>query len=212
MVAAGGGENLEVRPKLRKPRVCVLVRTRAQGANMRFAKRLLMVAGAVAIAGVLSVALVPRAVRAVVATVVQIVPGSSTHLGQNESQLVNLLCTEYTNGCVLVGASGVAASSPYVVPAGNTLVITDYEWYAARQSSGYLACDTIFIQAGGSVYGNFGIALPNYSCTNPLPSGQAYRAEHFTSGVRIPSGGTVVDYYAYGQAGSAGVQGYLVPN
>jgi hypothetical protein len=174
---------------------------------MKFAKRLLMVAGAVAIAGVLSVALVPRAVRAVVATLVQVVPGSTTHVGQNESQMVGLYCVGAT--CYPLNGSGTALASSYVVPAGYTFMITDYEWIDYGSApSGQLVCDYIFMSLNNVNYA----ALPAGSCTIASSDNRAYRADHFTAGVRVASGMTIFDGNASNGYGYSAIQGYLVPN
>ncbi len=173
---------------------------------MKFAKRLLMVAGAVAIAGVLGVALVPRAVHAVVATLVEIVPGSTTHVGQNEGQLVSLECgTVSTPYCAAIDPDGTLASAAYVVPSGYMLIVTDWEW----------------IGNGGSAQGSFTFdSLRNVAGGNFVESGalvtttgtDTYDHEHFATGIRIGSGVTMEDFLGAIGNGVGYVQGYLVPN
>ncbi|MFZ0639521.1 MAG: hypothetical protein WA020_12110 [Candidatus Acidiferrales bacterium] len=173
---------------------------------MKFAKRLLMVAGAVAIAGVLSVALVPRAVHAVVATLVQIVPGTTTHVGQNEGQLVSLECgTYYTSYCNAVDSDGTLASAVYVVPSGYTLIVTDWEWSGnGGAAQGSYTFNSLRNVAGGD------FALSGALVTTAGTS--TYNHEHFATGIRIGSGVTMEDSLAAIGDGFSFVQGYLVPN
>jgi hypothetical protein len=173
---------------------------------MRFAKRLLMVAGAVALAGLFSVMLAPKAVHAVVAALVQIEPGTTTHLGQNESQLVSLICYIGTTNCNELDAMGNVSSSSYVVPAGYTLVVTDYEWnIPSAGSSGSFSCDYLLDLSNKN-------ALLGGTCAIAGTSGFVYGAGHFTSGIRLASGQTVYDSNASNEIGGAFIQGYLVPN
>ena len=103
---------------------------------MKFAKRLLMVAGAVAIAGVLSVAFVPRAVHAVVSTLVTVVNNVPIVNSTSASGPQGII-TEETDGasrqpvqapCNVYGPppfGGVqfGCTAMYSVPAGKRLVI-----------------------------------------------------------------------------------------
>lgn len=103
---------------------------------MKFAKRLLMVAGAVAIAGVLSVAFVPRAVHAVVSTLVTVV-NSVAIVNPAPGGAIQGVVTEETMGasrqpvaaaCNVFGpapSTGVqfGCTAMYSVPAGKRLVI-----------------------------------------------------------------------------------------
>ncbi len=178
---------------------------------MKFAKRLLMVAGAVALSGLLGVALAPRAVHAVVATLVQIVPGTTTHVGQNESQLVALICSSGQSSCVRENPSGAPSVSPFVVPAGYTLVITDYNWVfrpATCPSPGGFCPGDLLLNLNVFAGGYFSMQAFVLS----QPDGSAFALQHFDSGVRVASGVTVTDEAAHSSVGSSTVFGYLVPN
>lgn len=175
---------------------------------MQFAKRLLMIAGAVALSGLFAAMFVPRTVHAIVATLVQIVPGTTTHLGQNESQFVNLFCGVGRDGCLPMDSSGLLTLTNYVVPAGYTFVITDYEWDLFGASGGVQVCDTMEVIVGVSTRP----LLPVQSCTVSTAAGVGHRAEHFTSGLRVASGIPIRDADANAGIGSADIQGYLVPN
>jgi len=152
--------------------------------------------------------LAPKSARAVVAALVQIVPGTTTHMGQNESQLVNLFCGVNLIDCFSLDSSGSLAPTNYVVPAGYTLVITDYEWNLNGAPGQVQACDGLDVIVGVSIAS----LLPVGSCTITTAGGDAYRAEHYTSGIRVVSGAHIRDSNAAAGIGSADIQGYLVPN
>ncbi|MGB7023965.1 MAG: hypothetical protein WBD73_09220 [Candidatus Acidiferrales bacterium] len=175
---------------------------------MRLLKQAMAVLGTVIAIAVLVAVLAPQSARAVVAALVQIVPGTTTHLGQNESQLVALFCGVNSTACFSMDSSGSIALTNYVVPAGYTLVITDYEWTLFGASGQARACDTIDVIVGVSTRP----LLPVGSCTITTAGGEAYRAEHFTSGIRVASGVPIRDSDAAAGIGSADIQGYLVPN
>jgi hypothetical protein len=144
----------------------------------------------------------------VVATLVQIVPGSTTHVGQNESQLVSLFCGVGSSSCLPMDSSGLISLTPYVVPAGYTLVITDYEWDIFGAPAQVKACDEIDVVVGVSTRP----LQPIGSCAVTTAGGEAYRGEHYTSGLRVASGIPIHDSDAAAGIGSADIQGYLVPN
>jgi hypothetical protein len=175
---------------------------------MRLLKQTMAVLGTVTTIALLIAVLAPRSARAVVAALVQIVPGTTTHMGQNESQLVNLFCGINLTDCFSLDSSGSLASTNYVVPVGYTLVITDYEWNLNGAPGQEQACDVLNVIVGGSI----GSLLPVGSCTTTTVGGDAYRAEHFTSGIRVVSGAHIRDINAAAGIGSADIQGYLVPN
>jgi hypothetical protein len=179
---------------------------------MKFAQRLLMAAGAVAIAAILSVALAPRAVHAVVATLVQIVPGSTTHVGQNEGQLVALTCSQGQGYCLRQSPSGGFLSlSPFAVPAGYTLIVTDYNWVynsSTCPTPGGLCPGDQLENLSATIGGYFAMVEYVVSQSN----GGAVGHQHFTSGVAIASGVTVTDSAANSNVGNSTVYGYLVPN
>ncbi len=174
---------------------------------MRFLKQTMAVLGAITTIVVLLAVLAPKSARAVVAALVQIVPGTTTHLGQNESQLVSLFC-DNSIGCFSMDSSGSIALTNYVVPAGYTLVITDYEWRVHGAPGQASACDTIDATVGASTRPLLAVG----SCTITTAGGDGYRAEHFASGIRVASGLPILDNNAASGIGDADIQGYLVPN
>lgn len=70
---------------------------------MRLLKQAWTVFATVVVIALLLAIVSPKAAHAVAAARVQIVPGTTTHVGQNESQLVSLLCNA---SCVAVDPSG----------------------------------------------------------------------------------------------------------
>jgi len=175
--------------------------------NMR--RKVLTALGGIFLAALFLAALAPKATRAVAAALVQIVPGTATHMGQNESRIVSLFCEAGNSFCNAVDASGTMSTSPYVVPAGFTLVITDYEFkYSAASSSdaGQFRCDEFYNVSNVLTF------LPIASCALVDTAGFVYGKEHFTTGIRVGSGVTVADFDAASRLGFAAMQGYLVPN
>jgi hypothetical protein len=171
----------------------------------------------------------PPTAHALVATLVQIVPGASTHVGTTESQLVSLVCNlgaipsggGESGTCEAVDPTGGVSGSSYQVPTGSTLIITDYEWQQTLNLSptssglttpGTYLCDN-FLQFKATSLFPIPIALlPQQSCALADKSGLAYGREHFTTGIRVASGIEVFDNLSALSLGSAALQGYLVPN
>jgi hypothetical protein len=174
---------------------------------MYHVRKLLSTLGGIFVAALLIAALAPKAARGVAAALVQIVPGSTTHLGQNESRMVSLYCISGNSFCNSVDSSGNIASAAYQVPAGFTLIITDYEYKVVLASAaGQYLCDSFLNASTDSVFTN----VP--SCALADSSGIVYGKEHFTTGIRVGSGVTLLDFAAGSHEGSADMQGYLVPN
>lgn len=173
---------------------------------MGLLKQALALLGAVVVLAAIA-ALAPKTARGVVAALVQIVPGTATHIGQNESRMVSLYCSVNNAFCNSVDSSGNIASAAYQVPAGFTLIITDYEYKVVLASTAsQFLCDTFFNISTGMEFLN----VP--SCALADSTGQVYGKEHFTTGVRVGSGVTVADFAAANREGFANLQGYLVPN
>lgn len=95
---------------------------------MNMTRKVLTALGGIFLAALFLAALAPQATRAVAAALVQLVPGTTTHMGQNESRMVSLFCEAGNNFCNAVDSSGTLSTAAYEVPAGFTLVITDYEY------------------------------------------------------------------------------------
>jgi hypothetical protein len=175
--------------------------------KMRLLKEALGVLGALLILAVIAAFVAPKQVRAVAATLVQIVPGNTTHIGQTESRLISLRCLIGNAYCSTLDAEGNLSSTAYVVPAGYTLIVTDYEWEAFGQSPG-LVSDSLFNAAGQELNGS--LAVPTQA--NTTKPYQAYGHEHYTTGFRVGSGVTLLDFQANNSNGGSLVEGYLVPN
>jgi hypothetical protein len=174
---------------------------------MNHVRKLMSTLGGIFLAALLVAALAPKAARGVAAALVQIVPGTTTHIGQNESRMVSLFCDSGNNFCNSVDSSGNVASAAYQVPAGFTLIITDYEYKVLLASAaGQFLCDTFYNVSG--VLNLLNVA----SCAVADTSGLVYGKEHFTTGIRVGSGVTLADSAAGNREGFATMQGYLVPN
>jgi len=88
---------------------------------MKFAKRLLMVAGAVALAGILSVALVPRAARAVVSTLVTVVNTPNVNIANTPVPVTGNVSATVNGTVNVAGMPTVNASISGNVPVVNPL-------------------------------------------------------------------------------------------
>jgi len=172
---------------------------------MRLFKEALGVLGALVVLAVIVAFVAPNRARAVAATLVQIVPGNTTHVGQPESRLVSLECFDGKAFCSEIDAEGNIDQSAYVVPKGYTLIVTDYEWHGSSQNGGLLG-DYLYIPGKGSI--NDSEAEANQEGSDYV----AYGHEHYATGFRVGSGVTLADAGAGSSEGSSFVQGYLVPN
>ncbi len=103
---------------------------------MRFAKRMLMGVGAVALTAMLLNVAAPRAVHALVATLVQVTnttanPVPVVDLSKSAAQNIELVCINTSPyPCFLVPPTGTIDLTPptaWTVPAGVNFVITDVE-------------------------------------------------------------------------------------
>lgn len=162
---------------------------------MTLLKQAMAVLGSVVLVAMAVALVTPKTARAFVATLVQIVPGATTHVGQAESQLVMLICTP--SSCRQLFADGTVGASQYTVPAGRTLVLTDMEWYDGHPTNPNQEFCTI-LAANVSMFS---------SCSLADGEGIAYKDQHFTTGLLIGAGQMP---QISSQEGFA--QGYLVPN
>ena len=174
---------------------------------MRLLKEALGILGALVIVAIILAFVAPNRARAVAATLVQIVPGNTTHVGQAESKLVSLGCAESKAYCFEIDAEGNLSgeSTPYVVPKGYTLIVTDYHWRGFNSQSGTQILEYLYNAANKSSAFNDSEAE---SDENRL----AFVDEHYATGFRVASGVTIADALATTSSGSSFVQGYLVPN
>ncbi|HTQ60604.1 MAG TPA: hypothetical protein VMI32_10295 [Candidatus Solibacter sp.] len=174
---------------------------------MNHVRKMFSTLGGILLAALLIAALAPKAARGVAAALVQIAPGTATHIGQNESRLVSLYCNVGNSFCNSVDSSGNVASAAYQVPAGFTLIITDYEYKTSLSSAAnQFLCDNFQNASNLSYFLN----VPSCALADGL--GDVYGKEHFTTGIRVGSGVTLLDFAAASREGFASMQGYLVPN
>jgi len=177
---------------------------------MRLLKQALAGLGAFVVFAAIAALVAPQHAHAVAAALVQIVPGTTTHVGQDEGQLVSLKCELGKAFCQSLDSAGNLAAGAYEVPAGFTLVITDYgfEEFGLGSLTGQFACDAFF---ASTVNQNLSL-LPIPSCAVVDTAGFVSSAKHFTTGIRAASGVSIGDQAAAFGDGDASIQGYLVPN
>lgn len=181
---------------------------------MTLLKQAMAILGTVLTIAVLVAIISPKTAHAVVASLVQIEAGNTTHVGQNEGQLVELGCGTFTvnvSDCLAMTSAGTpAATSAYAVPSGYTLIVTDWEYSInpgenPANGSGF---DTLSASSTGT-YPYYPVAS---SASRADINGYVYGHEHYITGVRVGSGQFVLDLDATKGIGFAYVQGYLVPN
>jgi hypothetical protein len=167
---------------------------------MRLLKETLGVLGALVVLAVIVAFVAPNRARAVAATLVQIVPGNTTHVGQAESRLVSLRCFIGKAYCSEIGAEGnVDESTAYVVPKGYTLIVTDYQWQSNAPGPGLLSDDLFNLKVGQFNAGE-AQGFQNGSIYS------AYGHEHYVTGFRVGSGVTLTDANAQSSSGASLVQ------
>jgi hypothetical protein len=172
---------------------------------MKLLKQALGGLGALTVFAVVVAFVAPKTAHALAAALVQIVPGTTTHVGQNESQLVSLTCQPGVDYCSAVDPEGNVSTSAYVVPAGYTLILTDYQ--ASLYFPGFpnrMFADLLFSKTQTNAL------IITQALTDT--DGVGYGHEHLVSGVRVASGVTPIDLDASIGDSSAWAQGYLVPN
>jgi hypothetical protein len=177
---------------------------------MRLLKQALALFGALVVLAVIVAFVAPKKAHALGAALVQIVPVTTTHVGQNESQLVALNCGMGNSFCNAVDPQEVVdATTAYVVPTGYTLIVTDYEWTRFISVG---AGETVFdaLDSISSTPLSFHTLVNSSAVTDS--HGVASIHDRFATGIRIGSGVELVDAQALNNTGFAFVQGYLVPN
>jgi hypothetical protein len=175
---------------------------------MRFVKRLFMGIGAVVLAGFLLTLVVPKAIHAAVATLVQVAntatsPVPITDVSKGNPVMLSCLASGTTcSSFRQVNASGVQSPSDYSIPPGDTLIVTDVEWEAVGGLAGRFAFLNFACTSGcGFVYSSRVVADS---------AGIASTADHLTSGVALVYLPTVTVGDAVGLSYLA-LRGYLVP-
>ncbi|HTV09318.1 MAG TPA: hypothetical protein VMD97_09775 [Candidatus Aquilonibacter sp.] len=176
---------------------------------MTLLKQAMAVLGTVLTITVLVALISPKTAHAIAATLVQIEPGTTTHMGQNESQLVLLQCTASLNGsCYSINSNASYIPTPYKVPAGYTLILTDWEYFAvAGGSAGVAEFDNLYVT---NSVGGIDVMLGSEAVT--ASGGYLYKHERYETGVRVASELGLGDTLALYNGGYAFMQGYLVPN
>lgn len=168
---------------------------------MRLLKEALGLLGTLMVLAVIVAFVAPKRARAVAAALVQIVPGTTTHVGQNESQLVSLTCQSGNDFCNAVDPGGNVSTSKYVVPTGYTLIVTDWEFFPFGTPNN-TSVDALQVPS----------VLLLQNLVIGVGSDGVLTHEHYATGVRAGSGMQIEDAVARSQSGIAQVQGYLVPN
>jgi len=176
---------------------------------MRFAKRILMAAGALALAGLLGVAIAPKSAHAVVASLVQVVntaanPAITQDTSRQAAQVVSLYCAESPALCNQIPEGGGITGTTYTVPAGFHLIITSVDIFVI----------TPFTSPGTQMY------LQNTSSGEPyeyfnVPAGSAGASYNLASGISVgPGTGLSLNEAFLSSAGSVifYVHGYLTAN
>jgi hypothetical protein len=172
---------------------------------MNALKRIVSVVGVMTLV-VLSIAVIaPKTSHAVAAAFVQIVPGSTSHIGQAEGQMVALDCRTPDPCVSLSPSAGDTGESSFVVPSGYTLVITDFQFLQFNDSPNINACDQLLIRNSTSQ----SFYSPTLICEKADSTGLVERDVHFTTGVRVASGASLRNYTDNSEAT---VLGYLIPN
>ena len=125
---------------------------------------------------------------------VGITPSATTHVLQNASQLIQF--NVFTNGFVQISNTGLPATVFFTVPAGQVLILTDYEWQVGGSTANALLCSQVLLGQGSGLK----------SCAMSDSNGNAGGSEHLTTGVVIGPGTMPV-----GTTGGF-AQGYLIAN
>jgi hypothetical protein len=168
---------------------------------MRLSKPVLAVGGAI-LAGGLIIVMNPRTVHAVAAALVQVTntasnPVPNSDITTSPSRIVALVCEGGRNGpCVGFAPGGALDATPYIVPAGQTLVITDVD-----------------VEASGGGNDNFqvlttGAGVPPLSVT--VTADGTTHHFNYSRGMLFPSGASLNPLANPGVA--ATLRGYLSTN
>jgi hypothetical protein len=159
-------------------------------------KAMMAIGGLTALILIMELA-IPKTTHALVATFVEIVPNATTHVGQTQSQLVNLYCGTV---CYHLSSDGTLSTSAFQVPAGQSLVITDWEWQL------YFGPPNVYYCANVMINGRPEHPLMT-SCALSDSTGTSAGKEHLTTGIVVASG-----FAIDGNDSHFFLQGYLVPN
>jgi len=166
---------------------------------MKYAKRMLMVAGAVALAGILGVAITPKAAHGIVAAMVQVVNSSSSPVAvttaTNPGNSVTLECVSpsgFEGVCTPLdygelNSDGSIRGTPYTVPAGQVFVITDVEWSVSGGAAGESSAVYLTTQTSPGEPGTIGFPTAPFLYIgggNAIATkGPTVHTDHFTTGI-----------------------------
>jgi len=136
--------------------------------------------------------------------------GAATQVGQPASSLVNLNCNSPISLGVSVCFQRVNSdgtmSSPFVIPVGQALVLTDIEWSLPGSTPNATKLFSV------SVQGNQVAFVSTVADQNGLAAGQW----HFATGIVVASTATITVTNVFNQMNFpnqlAYLQGYLVPS
>jgi hypothetical protein len=186
---------------------------------IRLSKSVLAVGGVV-LAGSLITLMEPKTVHAVAAALVQVTntaanPVVTQSIGQQAAQSVDLECVPSVipgNGTCYVVTDGSRGSTPYVVPANQSLVITAvdvYTFVAVNEAvNGEPACNA-GREDGVSSSGGAPLVWEIVNNTSPThftyPSGVVFApsspvtmsSKHYTAGLDAECGGDQILLYGY---------------
>ena len=180
---------------------------------MKFAQRLLMTAGAMALAAILAAAVTPRAAHAVVAALVDVVNtrANPVPIDTVRHSAANFVTLSFNgSGYQEVLADGSLSSTPFTIPAGEQFVITDVHLTAACFLCGFNVGDAVSVTLG-----NFYLSTDTYR--NHEGELFAGHADHFTSGIvvnQLPDPaifGAIQGEFIVNSAPFTTLQGYLAP-
>jgi hypothetical protein len=153
----------------------------------KLSKPVVAVAGTILAAGLFTLA-TPRVVHAVAAALVQVTntasnPVPNSDITTSSSRIVALICEGGRFGpCTGFGPGGALDATPYIVPAGQTLVITDADVQAAGGGNDNF-------QIVGNTFGPGGAGVPPLSVT-VLADGTTHHF-NYSRGILFPSGASL---------------------
>jgi hypothetical protein len=188
---------------------------------MKLFKRFLMGLGTVLLLALSLQLVAPKAVHAVVSTLVTVANTSSNPVlvAQAKANFINLAFNTTTQGYDQLLPDGTTA--PFNMPAGEKLVITDISWEVACQGNpfsgpqcGNSAGDVAILTLGGTSYDPGGFYTSQATYASPYVGLFAGASDHFQSGyvtsvLPAPAllfGGEPAEFIF-----SVNIRGYLVP-
>ncbi len=159
--------------------------------------------GGIAVAAALFTLAVPRAAHAVAAALVQVTNTASSPviaqgIGNQAAQIVQIECTYLPGGfpqvCVAIPATGIAPYAisvpPYVVPAGQTLVVTAVDVLSGAGEPGTI-CNSGAVASVNTLPPASSTVVSRKSWAVPAEEGIAHFV--YPSGILFAPGTTIVD-------------------